>query len=565
MSKIHSLEINNYRGIKHFSQVFNSESLVVLIGRGDSGKSTILKAISCVLSPNWNLQFSDWDFHNCDTSSAITITAQISEFPDELLTYQKHGLHIGFLKEDDTVYYPIDEDVQPSEKDKPILTIRLTVDSTLEPKWKVLYGDSFSQEADITSSDRAKLKFYAITDYIDNQFTYSKGSPLYSLSNMVMEEKPETSKELVSLMREIYTNINHETLFDDFSDVNKTIIDKANSIGLDLSELKTKIEFKPNAYTESSISLHRGNIPYKFYGKGSKRLLSIAIQLALIKNGGIVTIDEIEQGLEPDRVRCIVRHFRNNKSGQVFLTTHSKDVVTEAAYNNLFLTRANVAKLQTFDDDLQRLLRAQPDAFFSKRIILCEGATECGIIRALESHLFQKESISLSAKGIVYLDANGEANMFQRSVQLKSMGFDVLAFGDNDRTEDVKAKNNAIESNVTIVICEENNALEKQLFKDLSWAAVCDMIEYAIELYKGDTSFLPFAFCDLKDLRACEDENEKEKIRDACGKQSAKSGWYKRIYAGIIIGGIIIQDLDAMSENCILRQEFDIIIKWIKK
>ena len=46
MAHLHYLHIENFRGIENFSNTFGSENYCVLIGRGDSGKSTILKAIS---------------------------------------------------------------------------------------------------------------------------------------------------------------------------------------------------------------------------------------------------------------------------------------------------------------------------------------------------------------------------------------------------------------------------------------------------------------------------------------------------------------------------------------
>ena len=65
MSRIINLRIKNYRCFKDFSAHFE-ERFVVLIGRGDSGKSSLLKAIEALLSPLWNYSFSDWDFYNGD-------------------------------------------------------------------------------------------------------------------------------------------------------------------------------------------------------------------------------------------------------------------------------------------------------------------------------------------------------------------------------------------------------------------------------------------------------------------------------------------------------------------
>ena len=84
MSKIYSLKIKHFRGISDFEHTFGDQSCVVLIGRGDSGKTTILKAISAVLSPVWNTTFTDLDFTNRDTSIPILIEAVILDAPEEL-------------------------------------------------------------------------------------------------------------------------------------------------------------------------------------------------------------------------------------------------------------------------------------------------------------------------------------------------------------------------------------------------------------------------------------------------------------------------------------------------
>ena len=61
MPRIYSLKINNYRSIKTFEEVFGDINCVCIVGRGDSGKTTILEAIKAVLSPAWNLSFSDME------------------------------------------------------------------------------------------------------------------------------------------------------------------------------------------------------------------------------------------------------------------------------------------------------------------------------------------------------------------------------------------------------------------------------------------------------------------------------------------------------------------------
>lgn len=67
------------------------KSFVCLIGRGDSGKTSILKAISYVLSPNWNISISDLDFYNADITQNIIIEVVVGDLPKELITLQNMG------------------------------------------------------------------------------------------------------------------------------------------------------------------------------------------------------------------------------------------------------------------------------------------------------------------------------------------------------------------------------------------------------------------------------------------------------------------------------------------
>lgn len=73
MARILQLSVRNFRKLKKFDCTFDDAKIVCLIGRGDSGKSSILDAISYVLYPSWNLQVSDYDFTDLDISNSIKI------------------------------------------------------------------------------------------------------------------------------------------------------------------------------------------------------------------------------------------------------------------------------------------------------------------------------------------------------------------------------------------------------------------------------------------------------------------------------------------------------------
>lgn len=155
MSHIKGIYIKNFRGIKELKHFFNSEKFIVLIGRGDSGKSAILTAIQYALSPSWNISFSDLDFHNQDTSQPIEILVWLNELPPELLKEQKFGLYVE---------NPLNE---PLCLDDLNIVIKLTVNSDLEPRWTVVPRNEDVEEKQISASDRALIGLNFIGDYTD--------------------------------------------------------------------------------------------------------------------------------------------------------------------------------------------------------------------------------------------------------------------------------------------------------------------------------------------------------------------------------------------------------------
>ena len=250
-----------------------------------------------------------------------------------------------------------------------------------------------------------------IADYADNHFSYNKLSPLYALLKKGLDAPDTIEKKLVDVVRQAYQSIASNVSFQEFEKVATEIKQEALNLGIEFDDLKTSLEYKGNAYTESNITLHDGqNRPLGMYGKGSKRLLSMAIQLALAKTGGIVLIDEIEQGLEPDRIRTIINKLSQVESGQVIITTHSRDVVVESKSEAIYLMSKEANSLHLFEPELQGLLRSQPEAFFARRVVLCEGATEYGVIRALDHHLQKEGKSGLSARSIAVVDSKGGDN-----------------------------------------------------------------------------------------------------------------------------------------------------------
>ena len=564
MAKVYSLSIKHYRGIENFQQIFGRTNCVILIGRGDSGKTTLLKAISSVLSPIWNISFSDYDFTNMDTSIPIQIEVILTDIPEDLLDMKRYGEYFQLMKDDGTIESNVED--AATNQNSIVLKIRLTVTETLEPSWEVISDREIGNKA-INATDRSKFNMFMVSDYIDNHFSYTKGSPLYSAIKNSLEKKDKTNIEhrIVEIGRNLYDSVKNLKPFDEFKVTSEKIKKDAQALGLTISDLTTLLEFKSNTYSESNIVLHSSDIPYRLNGKGSKRLLSLAIQYGLIENGGLVLIDEIEQGLEPDRVRNLTRKLARLNDGQVFITTHSRDVVLEPSAKQIFLMRKGEDKLFSFDDDLQGKLRNKPEAFFAKRIICCEGATEEGIIRAISDDLQERRGYGIAVQGIVHVDSGGGDKFYTMAMSLKKCKFDVLVFCDDDNKDIKNSKQAADADQIKSVRCKDGYSIEEQLFEDLPWDCICQLVEYVINENPLNNSILSMhgqPYRTVDELRTL-DIKEQKVLRPILGKKAKQESWYKRIDHGEFLGKIWIGNYQSLAHDCILRKELDEIRKWI--
>lgn len=566
MSRIHSLSIKNYRGIKEFSHTFGDTNCVVLIGRGDSGKTTILKAIAALLSPNGNTPFTDYDFTNMNTAEDIVIEAVMRDVPEALLNMNKYGRYHQLIKDNEVV-----ADIESEEGEATTaLKIRLTVDSTLEPQWEVVSNRGLGNTI-IRANDRALFSTYLIQDYMDKHFSFSRGTPLYTAfcNELKKDERDDMGKRFMEINRNAYNAIKDAAQFEELEGVTKQITENALKLGLTVNDLQTLLEFKYNTFSESNVSLHSEGLPYKMFGKGSQRLLSVAIQYKLLQGSGITLIDEIEQGLEPDRARHLANLLSKDFKGQVFITTHSQDVILEPSAEHIFLMRKGEKQLMTFGADLQGTLRAYPEAFFAKRIIVGEGATEVGIIRGIDHYLQEKGEIGLAVRGIVVLDGGGSDKFCKTATLLRQKKYEVLAFSDKDNEDEIKnAKPKAIEEGVKFLTCEEGNAIEDQLFSDLPWEAVCKLIAYAME-QDATKAYFPQdgkIYSSVEDIKqVTRDEEQRLRTYFATTSKAKKQGWFKRTDRGEFVGRIWTEYHDTLDEMCRLKKEYDELKEWINQ
>ena len=222
-------------------------------------------------------------------------------------------------------------------------------------------------------------------------------------------------------------------------------------------------------------------------------------------------------------------------------------------------------------DEMQGTLRKNPEAFFAKRVLICEGATEVGIIRGLNTYALQSKGKSLAYLGILYADGAGK-NLIKYVPEFAGLGYDVCLFCDSDAS-DVNAKKDEFKSQgIVIADCDDGLAIEQQLFNDLPWEAVVKLIEYHLDDFSHDSKILYECVKNLIGSEIQYSENwwqiESQQLRKAFSEKAKadknKGGaWFKDIEHGEILASVMLSNLKGIDKSSQLHTILKVLIRWI--
>lgn len=536
---IAQLVIKNYRGIKDLTWK-PAPGLNCLLGPGDATKSTILSAIELVLSPSWSVGIDETDYFDLTTTSPISITATIVDPPAEWLREETFGL----LQSGWSTNAELHDEPQPG--DIGALTVRFTVADYNEPSWHVI-AEHHPNEKVISAKQRALCNATRI-DTIDRQLTWGNGT-LLTKATAEPEHASATLAQATKAAREAFRAEDHPQLTATATKLQTTAQQYAVR---PRSTFTAALDSKGMQLRAGCLALHDAAVPARLFGLGTRRILTIALQEILTDTPGIALIDEFEHGLEPHRIRRLLRKFGTLTGIQTFMTTHSPVVVHELAPTALCIVRSNdhTTTVQTVPEEhLRKTIRAVPESLLARRLLVCEGATEVGLIRALDDH-WATTSQPIASLGAIPLDGEGSTAP-KRARELRLLNYDVMVFGDSDR--DIATSATALRAEgIPVTIWDGTICTEQRLINDLPWEGVRALLALVLEdrdqqsIRNQVKEQLPTSSgLDLSPpVMEWQDSPE---LRDVLGRTAGKSGWYKQLHLGEAVGKIVAQHLATIA------------------
>jgi len=568
--QIKHVQINNFRGIKELDWKIEN-NFVCLVGPGDSTKSTILDAIELALSPRWNIIFNDSDFFGSKTEDPIRILITLVSLPEQLLVDSKFGLHLRGWNLEKGLH---DE---PGEEDLKALTLQLKIDSSLEPEWTVI-NSRLQDGIKISTKDREKFGITQLGGFVDRHLTWGKGTVLSRLT-----EETDTIADMLSSVGRTARDSIQLCKLPKLSEAAKKVQSLGNKFGVPSKEdYHPHIDIQSLGTTIGHFTLHENNVPLRLSGLGSKRLLAIAMQHdAASQKGGVTLVDELEHGLEPHRIKKLLYELRSNPGvgskqkptkttpDQVFLTTHSPIVITELSAQELFVVRVDsgMVSITQVKSELQDIVRKIPEVFLGKHALVCEGKTELGICKTLDTMIHeQMPKETFAYKGIIPL-VGGGSECGEIAEKLCELGYNTALFCDSDRDDlnfkVIELKKRGIE----VIQWAGSMATEERLAQDLPWESLIKMVNLAIE-ENGLQSIITHINNELS--KETQQNNpveiwiESDDLRTAIGLSAKKKNWFKRINLGEQLGVIITECLDSIKTKD-LGMKLSILQDWAKK
>lgn len=432
--QIRHLKITSFRGISHLDWI-PSNAFCCVIGAGDAGKSTVLDAIEAALSSRW-YSFTEPDFFACDTSRSIVIEATVGELSKALKSDERLGLYIrgwtamGSLRD------------EPEADDEAVLTVRLTVDATMEPVWEVIC-DRTTETRTLSNRDRALFGLVRLAGEDARHLTWGQGSVLSRLTG--------DAKEAAAVLADAYRTARASAKLDEIQSLTDAATQAegyAKALGAYVQGAYAPgLELGRSGLSSGSIALHDGGVPLRLAGLGTRRLATLAIQKSAISEGAIVLVDEIEHGLEPHRIIGALSQLRSDQIasatagkpiGQVLLTTHSEVALGEIPPECLRVVQTNAVTRQsaihhpTLPEPLKPLLRYTPRAMFARRVLVCEGNTELGILLGLREYWPERhDGKPIEQLGAAIAEGNG-SQAPAIALALARLGYQVALYRDSD-------------------------------------------------------------------------------------------------------------------------------------
>lgn len=433
---IKKLLIKNYKSI-NYTVIKLNDDVNIFVGENDSGKSTILEALSIVTTGklngipfdkqvkanmfNQNIRQKYKD--SCENSQNVMEPPEIIIEIYLDLEDQTYAGSNNELREDCTgIRMELSLNREYAEAYKQMLIKKEIYDIPIE-----LYSVSYRY----FNSDPVIYRFSPVKAvFIDTtRKNYSNMVDRFVTDNITSYLNSQEQTDLSTAYRKSRHSFQENSVV---SKLNESI--KQN---VRMNSKEVEIDLREDVVDEwkHQMSVMVENIPFENLGFGTQN--SIKIELA-IRNSkdqmNIVLMEEPENNLSYTNMAKLINHIVENGEKQVFISTHSSYIANKLDLGKLFLLQnGKIESMSDLPEDTKNYFKKLPGydtlrIILAEKVILVEGATDELIIQRAYLDEYRKLPI---ADGIDVIVVDSLA--FKRYCDIAvMMGKKVIIVTDND-------------------------------------------------------------------------------------------------------------------------------------
>lgn len=461
MITVEKLKIQNYKCFRNFEIEFN-DSISIIVGNNEEGKSTILEALQLALSGmlNGRTLFTE-------VNEGLFNKDVVDEYIQSLQTIEKKPhpaiLIEVYLKGDDLAKF--DGDGNSYRTKKCGLAFKVSFNDQYNEEYNALVqnGDVKSLPVEYYKIERYTFARELVTNrsiplksvLIDSSSArFQNGSDVY-ISKIIKDNLDE--KEIVALAQSF------RKLKEDFGEVSaiEAINQKVSeNAGMSTKKVSVSVDMSVKNSWETVLMTYIDDVPFHQVGKGEQCIIKTNLALAHKKaqTSNLILIEEPENHLSHTKLNELLETITTKCKGkQLIITTHSNYVANKLSLNNLILLSNQ--RITRFDDlsnsdaeyfqklpgyDTLRLILA-------KRAVLVEGPSDELIVQRAYKDKYNSLPIQ---QGIDVITVRGLS--FKRFLEIaKRLDKKVAVVTDNDGNYDqrIKEKYKDFETVACIKIC----------------------------------------------------------------------------------------------------------------
>ncbi|HEY4099875.1 MAG TPA: AAA family ATPase [Gemmatimonadales bacterium] len=380
MATITRLSVRNFKMLREFDLELDS-TLNILVGKNDSGKSTILEAVNLALTGRLNGRpFAQ------ELSPYLVNSGAVADYVAALKTNPKATppeviIEVEFADDDSTAFLRGMNNLRGADA----CGIRICASMS------VAFIDEYSRL--VASPGEVRL---APTEYYTVDWLGFNGNAIGSRSVPVRvslidasairaqsgidqhlqqavqafldpAERVELSREYRSLREQFSEKAPVRAINEKLQATSSGVSDRALTMALDLSQRST---------WETSIVAHLDEIPFALIGKGEQNVLKILfalVQRAATSN--VVLIEEPEAHLSFALLNVLMRRIGDNAGAkQLIASTHSTFIANKLGLEHLVcLGGSHPTRLHALEDGTVQFFRRLP-GYDTLRLVLASGA-----------------------------------------------------------------------------------------------------------------------------------------------------------------------------------------------